>query len=334
MAGLRGYPGLAAIAAALLLAACAARYQPMGPAVGAPRMTEEAVVAADGYRLPLRVWRPEDGGPEPQAVVLALHGFNDHSAAFAEAAETWADEGVVTYAYDQRGFGRAAEPGIWPGADTMTADLAAAARLVRARHPGLPLYLAGESMGAAVILAALAGEPPPPADGAVLVAPAVWGRQDMSVFARVALWWAATAAPGMTLTGEGLEITTSDNVDMLRALARDPLVIKETRADAIAGLVDLMERGAAAASEVDRPVLVLYGDNEEVIPHSAIARFLERLPPDRAVVAFYPEGYHLLLRDLARDVPIGDVAHWVTGGGGRLPSGHERRRPDFPAEIW
>ena len=189
-------------------------------------------------------------------------------------------------------------------------------------------------MGAAVALTALAGESPPPADGAVLVAPAVWGRADMSLVERVALWWAVTATPGLTVTGEGLGIAPSDNIEMLRTLGRDPLVIKDTRADAIGGLVDLMERAAVSAGFIDRPLLVLYGDNEEIIPSDAIARFLGRLPPDRAIVAFYPDGYHMLLRDRAGRVVIGDVAHWVTGGGDLLPSGHQRHRPDYLAEGW
>lgn len=332
MTGVRA-PVLWLLAAILLVAGCTGRYQPMGRPADAPRLTEAAIIAADGYRLPLRVWRPA-AGAEPRAAVLALHGFNDYSNAFAEAAEQWAAAGIVTYAYDQRGFGAAAQPGIWPGADTLVRDLTAAARLVGARHPGLPLYLVGESMGGAVVLAALAERPPPPVDGAVLAAPAVWGRADMSVFARLALWWAATATPGLTVTGEGLDIAPSDNLAMLRALGRDPLVIKETRADTIAGLVDLMERAADAAPAVDTRLLVLYGDHEEIIPVEAIARFLPRLPAERTVVAFYPDGYHMLLRDRARAVPIADVAHWVGGGGNPLPSGHHTRRPDYLAEEW
>jgi alpha-beta hydrolase superfamily lysophospholipase len=326
-------PVLWLLAAALLTAGCTARYQPMGPPVEAPRLTETAIIAADGYRLPLHVWQPS-GDAEPRAVMLALHGFNDYSNAFTEAAEEWAAEGIVTYAYDQRGFGAAARPGIWPGADTLVQDLAAAARLVGARHPGLPLYLVGESMGGAVVLAALAEDPPPPAEGAVLVAPAVWGRADMSVVARFALWWAATATPGLTVTGEGLDIIPSDNMAMLRALGRDPLVIKETRADTIEGLVDLMERAAEAAPAADTRLLVLYGDREEIIPTEAIARFLPRLPAERTVVAFYPDGYHMLLRDQARAVPIADVVHWVTGGGNPLPSGNHSRRPDYLSDGW
>ena len=48
-------------------------------------------------------------------------------------------------------------------------------RLLRARYPHTRLILMAESMGAAALMV-LATEPnPPPVDGYVLIAPAVWG---------------------------------------------------------------------------------------------------------------------------------------------------------------
>jgi len=55
------------------------------------------------------------GKSEVKAVILALHGFNDYANAFDGPGEIWAKEGIVTYAYDQRGFGAAPERGLWPG---------------------------------------------------------------------------------------------------------------------------------------------------------------------------------------------------------------------------
>ena len=132
-------------------------------------------------------------------MILALHGFNDYSNAFTEPAEAWAKDGIATYAYDQRGFGEAPERGRWPGQRQLADDLATASRLLRAHHPGVPLYLLGESMGGAVVIAAVtgaAGTPRPDADGIILIAPAVWGRDTMNVFERAALWTGDRAVPG------------------------------------------------------------------------------------------------------------------------------------------
>ncbi len=300
------------------------------PPAGAPTppaLAERELVLHDGAHLPLRVWRP-DG--KPRAIILALHGFNDYSNAFAGPAADWARQGIATYAYDQRGFGEAPERGRWVGAPRLVADVDAAARLLRQRYPTTPLYLLGESMGGAVAIAAVSGATGaalPPVDGMILAAPAVWGRATMNVFARVALWTGNELFPGMTLTGRGLHIKPSDNIEMLRALARDPLVIKETRVDTLKGLVDLMDLALAAAPRVSLPMLLLYGERDEIVPKEPTRLWVAHLPegahgPRR--IAWYAEGYHMLLRDLEAPVVIRDVASWIADSRAPLPSGADR----------
>ena len=111
----------------------------------------------------MTVWHP-DG--EPTAVIVALHGMNDSRATWWMAGPWWAERGVITYAYDQRGFGGAPERGIWAGEDLLVQDLRTAVRLIRQRHPGVPVVLVGESLGSSVIIAAMASDEPPPADRA------------------------------------------------------------------------------------------------------------------------------------------------------------------------
>jgi alpha-beta hydrolase superfamily lysophospholipase len=176
----------------------------------------------------------------------------------------------------------------------------------------------------------VAGQPPPAVRGIILSAPAVWGRDSMGVFERAALWLAYHVAPGWELTGEGLNIQASDNIEMLRRLGRDPLVIKATRVDAIEGLVDLMDRAAAAAPSVRVPALVLYGAKDQIIPADATWRMIEQLPGSGASprVAVYPHGWHMLLRDLDAATVIDDVAAWIADPAAPLPSGadlHARR---------
>ena len=47
----------------------------------------------------------------------------------------------------------------------MIDDLRVAARLIKARHPDLPLFLLGESMGGSVMMTAAVSDDPPVADG-------------------------------------------------------------------------------------------------------------------------------------------------------------------------
>jgi alpha-beta hydrolase superfamily lysophospholipase len=326
-------------AALFLLAGCAPRIDEDARLGGAgtppaesqprpvPRFAGDGFITADGRVLPLRKWLPRG---EVKAVILALHGFNDYSNAFERAGGAWAARGIATYAYDQRGFGAAPERGLWPGRAALAADVATASEILRRSYPRVPLYLLGESMGGAVAAVAMTGEsgtPAPDVDGVILTAPAVWGRATMNLLPRLALWAGARLMPELTVSGRGLKIKPSDNIEMLRALSRDPLVIKATRIDTIYGLVDLMDAALDAAPSLDAPMLVMYGAKDEIVPRTPIRRFVAGLPPEcrkRARLAWYPEGYHMLLRDLEWPLVMADVASWALDPAAPLPSGADR----------
>jgi alpha-beta hydrolase superfamily lysophospholipase len=298
---------------------------PAGPATTQPRLLDDHWIAADGSELPLRHWLPEG---EPSAVILALHGFADYSAAFEDPGAWWAARGIATYAYDQRGFGAAPNRGLWAGTETLVADLAALTNLLKARYPGRPVYLLGASMGGAVVMVALASDEPIEVDGAILSAPAVWARSTMPGYQRAVLWVGVRIMPWAYLTGEGLDIQASDNIEMLRALGRDPLMIKRTRVDAVYGLSNLMDAALTGASAIQAPVLLLYGEHDEVIPMDPTFQASRDLPQredGRQRLALYEDGWHMLLRDLGAEVVLSDIAEWIADPAAPLPSGADDR---------
>ncbi|MEE8428024.1 MAG: lysophospholipase, partial [Gammaproteobacteria bacterium] len=287
---------------------------------------ENNAIKDDVYRLPLTIWRPKG---RPQAIVLALHGFNDYRNAFAGLGPRFAASRFLIYAYDQRGFGETAQRGIWPGTERIVADAKAMVRLICRKHHNLPLFLLGDSMGGAVVLTMAQDLNGACVSGAILLAPAVWGWQTMAIWQQFALWLAAHVAPAHVVTGKGLNITASDNVEMLKALGSDPLVIKESRIDTIFGLTDLMETALLAGSQWTTPALILYGEKDEIIPARPICQMLDRLPAPptgRWRLALYPDGYHMLMRDLQAEVVITDMLSWLQNGNSVLPSGLEVKK--------
>jgi alpha-beta hydrolase superfamily lysophospholipase len=319
---------------ALVLAGCAPVSLPVGSLPVSSRQAEPVIAdqvlrTYDGLFLPLHVWLPAENDADDdgvKAVVLALHGFNDYGNFMASAGAFFAERGIACYAYDQRGFGMNGNRGLWPGTQTLIADARAAVQALRRRHPDVPLYILGESMGGAVATLTVTGHDAPGVDGVILSAPAVWGRSTMPWYQTAALWLFAHTMPSVTLTGRGLGIIPSDNIEMLRALSRDPLVIKKTRVDAVFGLVNLMDEALAAAPKLDHPALILYGERDELVPKEPIRQFLAGLPASGSRrVAIYENGYHMLLRDLQAKTVWTDIAAWITDREQPLPSGSDVR---------
>ncbi len=291
--------------AALALGGCASF--PEAPSPTATSSIESgAVVSVDGVRLGLSTWKAD----EPMAVLIAVHGMNDYAGAFRLAGPFWAARGVSVYAYDQRGFGRSPNRGRWPGGDALKQDLRAVIAAVRAEHPELPVFVIGHSMGAGVILAAMK-DAPLEVEGVVLAAPGIWGGASMPLFYRAALNTAAVFAPGETLTGERAERQASDNIEFLRTMFEDPLIIKETRVDTILGAVRIMGEGWDATDETGGRILFLYGEKDEIIPVKKMKKAAERLCGAVEIVAF-PDSWHLIFADLERRGPLEATLAWIT----------------------
>jgi acylglycerol lipase len=303
-AAARAAVGLALIA----LASCAPQIAATGLQNTTPTIETDAFVTRDGLHLPLRHWDAD----RPRAIIVALHGMSDYSEAFDLPGPLWAKAGVTTYAYDQRGFGAAPDPGVWAGSDAMRQDLGDFVDAARARYPGVPVYALGESMGGAVVLSDLASARPPHVDGVILVAPAVWSRDDMPLLYRAALWLAAHVVPWAHFSGEGLHIVACDNIAVLRKLSRDPLYQHAARADQVHGLVNLMDEARQAPDHLSNPppILFVYGAKDQVIPAPPTEAVIAKLGA-RAEVHRDDHGYHMLLRDLDGEAQAKIVSDWV-----------------------
>jgi acylglycerol lipase len=315
--------------ALILLTACAPVIQQAGrPELGfvGPRLDDNDFIAADGARIAMTTWLPRDAAAqpiEPWAVIIGVHGMNDYSNAFHLAAPFWAADGIATYAYDQRGFGRSPQRGVWGGDDLMTEDLRTLTGLVRQRYPHAIIAVAGVSLGGAVTIEAFASNRPPDADRVVLLAPAVWGWSSQPIPYKTTLWLTAHVAPGAVIEPPRFlahAIRSTDNNDELRRMSRDRVLLWGTRADALYGLVSIMQRAWGDVGAVKPPVVYMAGANDQIIPKEPMLQAAHRLKPtDRS--AYYAHGWHLLLVDKQAETVWRDVEGFLRDPNAPLPSG-------------
>lgn len=310
---------------ATLFAACAPRVQsPLDPpsTFEGPAFKGDVFRSFDDAKLRLQSWTPQDR--EPWAVIVALHGMNDYSEAFYLAGPAWAEQGVAVYAYDQRGFGKSPNRGLWAGERLLTEDLRTAVAVARRKHPNAIVAVVGDSMGGAVAIAAFGSDRPPDADRLILAAPAVWGWSSLPDLYALTLRLTAWTVPGRPVSPPRAvtrRITPSDNQAMLRKIGSDPQMLFETRIDALYGLVGLMEQASRRVQDVRAPTLFLYGAKDQIVPRYAAERAVASLPATNARALLYDEGYHMLLRDLQAPVVYADILAFLADPQTGPPSG-------------
>jgi alpha-beta hydrolase superfamily lysophospholipase len=105
--------------------------------------------SADGTSITAYRWDP-DGAP--RAAIQLAHGMGEHARRYGKTAAALNKAGFVVYAQDHRGHGATADPeklgdlgaAGWTG---LVDDIGGLSAQIKAEHPGLPLVLAGHSMG-------------------------------------------------------------------------------------------------------------------------------------------------------------------------------------------
>ncbi len=330
------------------LAACAPVLQKAlkpNPAFRGPRFEGDRFISFDGARLALAAWKAEGQYADaPWAVIIGLHGMDDYSAAFHLAGPWWAGQGITTYAFDQRGFGRSPERGVWAGEDLMTGDLRAACAVARRMHPKAIIAVAGESMGGAVAIAAFASNEPPDADRLILLSPAVWGFSQQPLPYSASLWVASHTMPRYVVKPPSFltrRIWASDNVRELIRMGQDRQMIFGSRFDTLYGLVSLMETAWQRIDRLKVPALYMYGAHDQIIPPPAAISAAARLrAPGRTL--YYERGWHLLLRDLQAKTVWTDADAYIRAPAGPMPSGAPPipktvskgpKKPDLPPGV-
>ena len=320
----------------LLMAAACSTVMP--PAPKPPAQWREAArlvpaqlhfTLSDGAVLPARLW-PAQG--KERALMLALHGFNDSRDAWEVPAAQFAQQGITVIAPDQRGFGQAPGRSFWAGTPLMVADIRNIVAHLQHEHPTTPLYLAGESMGGAVLMVLMAQPDAPNVAGTVLLAPAVW---NLGAVARAPLGVFSTLAPHALVPEHSVpvHVVASDNMAALIRLYYNPLTLHATRWEALQGLATLMRQAAHAAKNLHGPVFCAYGDKDQLVPPAAMAQAWQAMAQTQALTKarldVIPGGHHLLLRDRNGALLMQDIVSWMFNPSHWLPSGG-----DSAAALW
>ena len=248
---------------------------------------------------------------DPAGVVVLVHGLHEHGGRYAHVAQRLARAGHASYAVDHPGHGRS--PGVRGNIGSMAATVAGVGELVAlaaGRHPGVPLFVYGHSLGGLIALQYLTGTPDARIRGAVLSAPAL----DTGAATRVQ----RLAAPVVSRLLPDLGVLTLD----AGAISRDPAVVAAYRADPLnrTGKVRARtgaEMVAAAAAMPARlgsltlPLLVLHGGADRLVPTSSSQVVPAAAGSTDVTRTVYPGLFHEPHNEPEQDQVLDDVVAWL-----------------------
>jgi acylglycerol lipase len=270
------------------------------------RHDEGRFAGAGALEIYWQAWLPP---ADPQALVLLAHGGAEHSGRYAWTAAELVARGHAVYALDHRGHGRSDGPRAYVDRlEHAVADLHTLSELASERHPGVPCFLLGHSMGGLIALE-YALRHQDELTGLVLSAPLA--VLEAGPVARGAVRALSVAAPRLPLYRID-STTVSRDPEVVRAYDRDPLnhrgrLPARTVAELTAATASLPQR----LPRLRLPILSLYGSADRLVSPTASALVEARCGSSDCTVQSYDGLYHELLNEPERDRVVADVASWI-----------------------
>lgn len=291
----------------------------MACSVAAPAAPSTATVVLDpkpavarGLVTPVYCWSKP--GDKPRAVVLLLHGFPQHGKLYDGLARELVDQGMIVYAPDMRGLGRSYSEGIARRLDYVNSgdrDLEQLVRRLRKEHPGLKVFVGGESMGGAFAIR-LAAYQPHLVDGIILSGAAI----------KLEHHYAGLLPQGVLNVLFGRPVDFSNQIR--RFFSSDPRIIGDLLSDPLIrryfDVSELTQCKKMTRSTVDlvrmvspdMPVLVLQAVDDRQTPVSSVRIFESKLRSrDQTIVLFSPRGHVLLQTSRLQADVLQTVKTWL-----------------------
>lgn len=279
---------------------------------GVPYSDLPHIVNADGLHLFCRYWEPAG---QPRALVFIAHGAGEHCGPYDEMAQKLKELSLLVFAHDHVGHGQS------EGDRMNIKDFQIYIRdslqhidLMKSRHPDLPVFIVGHSMGGAISILT-ACERPGDFAGVVLIAPLVQMNPESATPFKVFM---------AKLLNHMLPSLTMGSIES-KWLSRDKRQVEAYDADELnyhggmrvsfgMQLMAAVERMEREIPSISWPFLLLHGDADKLCDIRGSRMMHDNSPSTDKKIKIYEGGYHALHHDLheVAESVLKELTTWIT----------------------
>ncbi|MDH3923705.1 MAG: lysophospholipase [Xanthomonadales bacterium] len=271
------------------------------------------VITSDKLDLVWQSWIPE----VPEGVMMVIHGLAEHGGRYRDTATFFVDHGWAVYTCDLRSHGLSPD---MPGAGRVHVnrfsdfllDVEALLGLAKSRHPDLPLYCLGHSMGGLItILYAL--QNPQSLQGAIISSPALGTHPEFKppLYLKLMVSILSRVAPRMLVDSELDSQAISRDAAVVKAYADDPLVSQKVSTRWYSEIIRSMKKAHNEASALQIPMLVMQSGADRLVDPGAAARWVQLTPDGLVEYVLWEDLYHEMFNEPEKDQVRSKTLQWL-----------------------
>ena len=247
----------------------------------------------------------------PRCVLLSLHGLNSYSQPTGVIAKILSDSGCEVLAFDFRGHGKSGGPrGYIESVDLLVQDTLDFIEDILQLYPGLPLFVMGGSLGAAVAtnVSLKIGEK---LRGIILINPAIGLNSRFEGCIRGISNCLASCCPMLPVYKADAYRSTS-NIHLHEYMSQNPYYYQgKTRIGTSAAVLNAMKELRKSYGLVKNRILIIQGDNDQVTNLKKVNSFMKKIEVTDKTLRMYPGRPHsIVFEDAVFDI-ADKIKDWV-----------------------
>ncbi len=263
---------------------------------------------APGY-----VWMDPD--VPTRFVIVCVHGLGLHHRSFESFAKRVAREGVITVAFDVRGFGTYVDAS---GLEKISMnecvqDLKQVTARLRADYAKFPLFILGESMGGAIALRVVA-EAPELVDGLICSVPSGARHNSLGTALKVGTELFFDKTRPMEV-GKSVVNQATGKSALRQEWLNDPSARLNLSAEELVQFNKFMNENLAAARKItSKPVILFQGHDDKLVKESGTLELFDTLETPSKSIVIIGNTEHLIFEagQFKDDLTLG-VLGWMSG---------------------
>jgi acylglycerol lipase len=271
---------------------------------------QEGYFSEQDQSIYYQYWLPES---PPRAILLVIHGVNEHSGRYQHLAKFFTERGYAAYGLDLIGHGKSS------GTRSFAKDLPAFIdpilnylNMIKEWQPGLPVYLVGHSMGG-LIGANILIDHQDIVQGAVLSGPLTLIPEYVSEFTIKTGKFLSSIMPKMRLLALDSEGLSRDKA-VVQAYRDDPLVYNGKMTARISNVMnDGIARITADGSKIRLPILLLHGSDDSLCDPECSIYLHNLISSDQNQLIIYDGFFHEVYNEPEQETVFNDVLNWLDG---------------------
>lgn len=254
-----------------------------------------------------RVWE----AAAPRAAIVLVHGLGAHSARWESMASFLQGAGVSVYAPELQGFGLTTSlKGHIDSFSAYYGQIGRVSDMARQKYHGLPVFIAGESLGGLIAFLAVL-KSPGMFSGLIAIAPAFRQVLRLSpMFYAAVFFWLLIYPKKQFVMPFSLSMCTRD-AEYCALMEKDPREHRLASARLLFETEICGRVASARAFEMTLPVLFLLPGKDMLVHSGASRKIFEKIASPQKQLIEYPQMYHALSIDTGKEKVFEDILDWI-----------------------